>query len=383
MAESTAKGGRLLRRAASWTSLAFVCAMTFEMAARVDDWLNYGAPVFGSYDMDDLFQPTPRGYRGVAHASFVKWGLNGSGFRGPEIKPDTGQTRILTYGASETFGIYEDPDHEFPRVLEHDLNSGGAPGQFEVINAGMPGMRVGSGITYIYDIGKTLHPRVVIIYPTPTHYIGVTHPYCGRPIVMPVRPAFALPQLRITEKIKDRLKEALPASGLTMLREAGIAWANRHGETLEHVSPLSMDALDVDLNCAIKASRDIGAVPILVTHANRFGRTPGPDDQYFLTGWRLQYPEMRQSGLIDLENRANARIRSVAAAEGVKVIDAAAALSGNPSYFADHAHFTNSGASKMGALLSGAVLETLAGEARSSPTHLGLNSKATASDASQ
>ncbi len=358
---NSAHGRSILRRAVSWGLLAVVCGVTFEMAARVDDWLSYGAPIFASYDMDDLFQPTPRGYRGVAHASFVKWGLNGEGFRGPEIRPDTGQTRILAYGASETFGIYEDTGHEFPRVLENDLNAGSAPGQFEVINAGMPGMRVGSGITYIYDIGKALHPKVVVVYPTPTHYIGVTHPYCGRPMVMPgAPPALALPQLRMAEKIKDRLKEALPASGLTLLREAGIAWASRHGETLERVSPLSMEALDADLHCAIKAARDIGAVPILVTHANRFGRTPSADDEYFLTGWRLQYPEMRQGGLLDLENRANERIKAVAREEGVKVVDAAAALSGNPSYFADHAHFTNSGAGKMGALLSAAVLESLA-----------------------
>ena len=83
-----------LRRELLWGWLALVCALTFEMAARVDDWLAYGAPVLGTYDMEELFHPTPRGWRGVAHASFVKWRLNGSGFRGPEVKPDAGQIRI-------------------------------------------------------------------------------------------------------------------------------------------------------------------------------------------------------------------------------------------------------------------------------------------------
>src|SRR5690348_444317 len=154
MAETTATGRGPLRRLASWAALALVFAVTMEAAARIDDRLTYGAPVLGSYDMEDLWKATPRGYRGVAHKSFVKWGLNGFGFRGPEVRPDTGQTRVLAYGASETFGIYEDAGREFPRALEHDLNAQGAPAQFEVINAGMPGMRVGSGISYIYDIGK-------------------------------------------------------------------------------------------------------------------------------------------------------------------------------------------------------------------------------------
>jgi hypothetical protein len=360
MADTTAKRRDLPRRLASWAVLALVFAATMELAARIDDRLTYGAPVFGAYDMEELWQATPRGYRGVAHKRYVKWGLNGFGFRGPEVRPDTGQTRILAYGASETFGIYEDNGREFPRALERDLNERGAPAPFEVINAGMPGMRVGSGISYIYDIGKAFHPKVVVIYPSPTHYIGVSHPYCGRPMTMPSASAIALPQLRIAEKFKDRLKEALPAPGLTLLREAGIAWASRHGETLERVAPQSLDALDVDLRCAIKASRDIGAIPLLVTHANRFGRIRHDDDAYFLTGWRAQYPEMREGGFVDLENRANARIEAVAAQQGVRMVDAEAALGGNPAYFADHVHFTNAGAEHMGALLSGAILDSLA-----------------------
>jgi len=359
MAETRARSRKALHGVASWAMLAIVFAATMELAARVDDWLTYGAPVFGSYDMEQLWQATPRGYRGVAHKSYVKWGLNAFGFRGPEVRPDNGQIRILAYGASETFGIYEDNGREFPRALERDLNAQGAPAQFEVINAGMPGMRVGSGITYIDDIGKAFHPKVVVIYPSPTHYIGVSHPYCGRPTVMPAAAAGTLPQVRIAEKIKDRLKELLPASGLTLMREAGIAWAARHGQTLERVAPQSLDALDVDLRCAIKASRDIGAVPVLVTHANRFGHARHDDDDFFLTGWRAQYPEMRQAGFTDLEDRANARIKAVAAREGVTVVDAEAALGGHPAYFADHVHFTNAGAEHMGALLAGAVLDAL------------------------
>jgi hypothetical protein len=361
MADTTAKGREVRRSVFSWAVVALVFGVTMEMAARIDDSLTYGAPVFGSYDMEELWQATPAGYRGVAHKSYVKWGLDAFGFRGPEVRPDTGQIRVLAYGASETFGIYEDNGHEFPRALERELNAHGAPAQFEVINAGMPGMRVGSGITYIYDIGKVFHPKVVVIYPSPTHYIGVSHPYCGRPMVMPTASAVTLPQVRIAEKIKDRVKQALPASGLTMMREAGIAWASRHGESLERVAPQSLEALDIDLRCAIKASRDIGATPVLVTHANRFGHVRHDDDAYFLTGWRAQYPEMRQGGFIDLEDRANAHIKAVAAQERVTMVDAQAALSGNPAYFADHVHFTNAGAEQMGALLSGAVLDSLAG----------------------
>jgi hypothetical protein len=348
------------RRTAWWLGIAIVFVATLETAARIDDWLTFAGPVLGTYEMSVLFRWTPRGWRGVPHARYAKWGLNAEGFRGPELKPESGQTRILAYGASETFGIYEDPGQEFPRALERDLNSRLAPQEFEVINAGMPGMRVGSGITYLYDIGRQLHPKVVVIYPTPTHYVGVSYPYCGRPVVTFHPAVAALPKLRVAEKIKDRLKDVLPRPVMTILREIAIAWSEPRGQVLDQVQPQSLDALDADLRCALTAAREVGAIPILVTHANRFGPGQRPDDYYWLTEWRLQYPEILQGGLLDLEAKANARIRAVAEQEHVQVVDAARILSGDPVNFADHAHFSNIGAGRMGALLSRTITEVLA-----------------------
>ena len=72
-----------------------------------------------------------------------------------------------------------------------------------------------------------------------------------------------------------------------MLREIAIAWSVRHGWILDRVQPQSLEALETNLRCAVGAAREIGAIPILVTHANRFGPKPRPDDYYWLTGWRL------------------------------------------------------------------------------------------------
>lgn len=347
---------RTLQRCLSWVGLACVFFITMEIAARVDDWLTYGAPPFGSYEMDQLWQETARGMRGVSHARYVKWGLNGQGFRGPEIRVEEGQTRVVTYGASETFGIYEDSGHEFPRALERDLNADSAPGRFEVINAGIPGMRVGSGVQFLEDIAHDFHPSVVVIYPTPTHYVGVTRPYCGRPPAPPQEASGAFDS-RLLEKVKERLKSLLPPRGLTVLRRVGIAWAVRGGHVLDQVQPESLDALRSDLRCALAAVRAGGAAPVLVTHANRFGSTPHADDDYWLTGWRGQYPRIQQKTLLELETRANRVIREVAAEQHVQFVDAAAALSGDPDNFADHAHFTNTGAEKMARLLARPVLQ--------------------------
>lgn len=350
---------RAIHRVSRWTLLAGVCLLTLETAARVDDWLSYGAPLLGNYDIDQLFQATAAGLRGVPNGRYAKWVLNSQGYRGPEIRADHGQIRVITYGASETFGIYEDPGQEFSRVLERDLNAAVHTPEFEVVNAGIPGMRVGSGIPLLREIGATLHPRAVIIYPTPTHYIGVTRPYCGRSALAPSVPERQPPELRVLAKARDRIKELLPPAALTWARKAQIAWDVRDRPVLDDVAPQSLEAFRADLECAVRAVREIGAVPIVVTHANRFAATASPDDDYWLTGWRMQYPLLRQEGLLQLETSANVVVRSVAHEQAMPLVDAANALSGDARNFADHAHFTDAGSARMASLLTVAVLRAL------------------------
>jgi hypothetical protein len=336
--------------------LAFVFGFTLEVAARLEDWHRYDAPLLGSYDFDRLFRLTDQGVRGVPHARYMRWKLNALGLHGPELRPDEGQTRIVVYGASESFGIYEDEGREFPRALESDLNSASSAARFEVVNAGIPGMRVGSGTLLLRELGTQLHPRVAVIYATPTHYIGVRRPYCGRP------PGFAAPEsdggtrLRIVDKLRETVKRVLPPEVMTEARKASIAWQARHSAVIDRAAAESIAAMEADLGCAVRAAREAGMTPILVTHANRFGPVARPGDDIWLTGWRNQYPEMQEGGFLDLENRANAITREVANAERVMLVDAAEALGGRSALFADHAHFNNDGAAAMGALLAPAVL---------------------------
>src|SRR5271170_780888 len=128
-----------------WLGVAFIA--TLEIAARMDDWMKYGAPLTSNYEFDQMFRQSDGIIRGVPYGRYMRWQLNSDGFRGPEIRPDRGQSRVLVYAASEAFGIYEDTGKEFPRELEEQLNYRTSPGTFEVINAGIPGMRIGAGIS--------------------------------------------------------------------------------------------------------------------------------------------------------------------------------------------------------------------------------------------
>jgi lysophospholipase L1-like esterase len=93
--------------------------------------------------------------------------INSRGFRGGEFtdlkKP--GVTRIITLGASSTFGYY-DRDHEsYPYYLEQTLNKdSGATDRFEVLNLAIPHLHSEEILALFKAEAIPLHPDVVTLY---------------------------------------------------------------------------------------------------------------------------------------------------------------------------------------------------------------------------
>jgi lysophospholipase L1-like esterase len=336
------------RRWARALLLALIALATMELAARLDDHLRHGAPMVGRYDFDGLFMFDGRVVRGIPNARYEHFQLNSLGLRGPEPRLVPGERRVMLYGASELFGIYESPGHDLAPQLEILLNRSGA--KVEVLNAAIPGMRVGSGALYLQELGERLHPDVVLIYPTPTHYIGVTHPQCGRAPRAPLGPDDGTFSSRLAAKAVDRVKALLPQPVMTLARRTAIAL--KHEKAMDRVGDDSLAAFRTDLECAIHAVRAIGAQPVLMTHANRFGSVVQADTDYWLTGWRMQYPELAEGGFVDLERRSNEIVKDEAETQHLPLVDAAAALDGRTALFADHAHFTDAGAAAMARLVA-------------------------------
>ena len=102
--------------------ITFCCAfiLILEIATRIDQKIIFGAPLWGEYTYASaLYAEDEFGIVGKPNAVFEKWRLNSSGFRGPEIAlaKAPGSMRISCFGASETFGLYEKPDNDWPRQL--------------------------------------------------------------------------------------------------------------------------------------------------------------------------------------------------------------------------------------------------------------------------
>jgi hypothetical protein len=93
--------------------------------------------------------------------------INSHGFRGKEFsvaKPDD-VIRVLTLGASSTFGFYNKDDETYPYLLEQRLNKlCRGPKRFEVINFAIPDARAEQIRSMFVAEGLALDPDVITFY---------------------------------------------------------------------------------------------------------------------------------------------------------------------------------------------------------------------------
>jgi len=93
--------------------------------------------------------------------------INSHGFRGKEFsiaKPDD-VIRVLTLGASSTFGFYNKDDETYPYLLEQRLNKlCHGPKRFEVINFAIPDARAEQIRSMFVAEGLAFDPDVITFY---------------------------------------------------------------------------------------------------------------------------------------------------------------------------------------------------------------------------
>lgn len=333
--------------------IAVLVAMTLEVSARVDDYLTEGAPLLKRYDNSILLTADSDGPKGNANARFGKWHMNSLGYRGPE--PQNGRTRIVTLGASETFGMYESADHEYPRLLEEKLNR--ATACCEVINAALAGQSLIALTARVPEIARNVHPKYALIYPSPAAYIDP--PPRGR---KPMLPPPATPVAsRILDKSRNLFKEAVPDWMLTEFRRFSIARAVRTTPLADKLEERNIVWFREDLTELIAALQAHGIEPILLTHATRFGQSIAPEEQKMMLAWRRFYPRLKEEGFLDMENRANDAVRQIGAERQLLVVDVAKQMPVGPKYFADFVHFTNDGSERMASILAEGIRKRVSG----------------------
>jgi hypothetical protein len=348
--------------------LLFVAVL--EVCARAEDWIRWGAPLVGTYSFDQLRFSDALGYRNRPHARYRHFTINSHGFRGPEISTakQPGTIRVVLAGASEVFGLYESPGRDLAPQLQRLLDAQ-APGRYEVVNAATAGLSP-PRIRELYEAWiDQFDPDVFVFYPTPGFYLDDQPPGLARR-VSPVGPPagaarFSLGDLRLRDRTWNLLRETLPGWLQTQLKlvqiererarhPAGWTWTRAPEERLE----LFRQHTD-DLVSTVRRS---GARVVLCTHATRFKPPLDRAETEQMIGWLRFAPRATAESSLEMDVRANAILRQLAAARDVRVADVAAAMNGRRELFADFAHFNDDGAAEAARVIAGAIRATVSHE---------------------
>lgn len=357
-----------LRWTWQWGMLLVLIVLVVELVARVEERITFGVPLDSRVaSPNDLVWMHADGARGRPGARYQKWGLNNLGFRGPDMEPvpPPGVTRVVVVGASETFGLYESPGKEYPRLLEDSLRGRARRScahhgaGIEVANAALPGMATPSMERLLDGAVRDARPDLVVLYPSPGFYLNARAPKptmgaAGTDSTLPWRNAL---RFRALERARRQLKALVPDPVLDVARRAIISRRNRAAEPVlfPDVPADRLAQFESDLRSVVGMARSLGVPVILVGHANAT-MAPGFDDPGLVGAWVYQFPAATGSALMGFHARALALERGIATDSGVAFVDLPAALQGRwRDAFADFVHFTDAGSAVVAAVLAEAA----------------------------
>ncbi len=356
--------------------LALACAfvLAFEVTYRIEEYIRYGTPFFSrAIDEGGLIVRDSLGMHGRANVSYQKWSMNGLGLRGPSatrVKPP-GTLRIITLGASETFGLYEQKGHEYPRALQDTLANELSTSHtracsvhnVEVLNAAAPGMSLPTMTQDVRLRLGSLHPDIVVVYPTPAQYLEAGAPVAAAQSRVAIElPASNAYYPRSVDAVRAELRRLLPNALVIPLAQRILnAERARHptGWLYESIPQDRIGAFDADLRELVGSIRSIGAKPVVVTHGNAFMRSDHPDPEELTLELRYHRRASPQT-LVAFDSAARGVALRVARDSSATVVDAAQDLStGAGGLFADFLHFTDYGAARMARIIADSLLHRI------------------------
>lgn len=344
-----------MRRSAWFAVVAAVLVTSAELMARLDDAVRLGTPLLASPAYTDLVMHDSLGTRGRPLARYQKWSLNGAGFRGPEITkvPIPGCVRVAVMGASETFGYYESEEKEYPAQLADSLERSGC---YQIVNAGIAGMSLPAQIQFWNRWIAQFHPDIAVIYMPPAFYLSDDPPAFAPPTQGGPNPIVTRITPRLLDRLRDRIEYPAFIQRRRIARSIERAIAGKPDTWFFRDLPADRLALfRYHLDSLVSNICARGAVPVLVTHAMRFGDPPKNEDEDLLRSWRKFTPRATEDVLLAFERAAASSTRDLARQRGIPLADVAGTMTGHTEWFADFTHFDDKGAGVIAGSIARAV----------------------------
>jgi hypothetical protein len=374
MSPSSGKARMSLARQLTYGILfAGVAGVMGEAGARLDDYWRLGIPLLAAPSDGDLVVHDSLGAHGTPNGRYRDLRLNSAGFRSPEssLARSPGCVRVMTLGASETFGTGSGgPGNEYPAQLEDSLAIHGC---YKVLNAAMVGATLRSLISYWNSWASRFHPDIVVVLSSPALYAGENSipplrapPGPPRP-QQPGRPAarripLEARRIPLESRLFERVHEYLHYPDFMQeVRVQNHLREQTGGRPPEwffsSMPPDRLESYRGDLDSLLIAIRAAGSEPVIGVYPMRFGRRLSLGDSAMMAAF-LQYADRATpQALLDFMWAQRDTVLDLARRRGVRAVDLPPALNGHPENFDDFVHYSALGAKRLAGVVAHVVLE--------------------------
>ncbi len=289
--------------------------------------------------------------------SLVKaWGaktyfINEHGSRGASFKlpKPPGVQRIVVLGGSTVFDLNADEGFDWPHLVEKFLKKNGHH-QVEVINAGIPGHTSGDSLGRLYTEIWQWEPDYLIIYEAWNDIKYFNSLSYDTPLIRLIKPAN--PNADPFKNYQGTMDYLLSYSQLYVkIRSRYFAWKHRGGsegrfkeERRDSVEDLGLAQFRLNMKAFVDISRNIHAIPILVTQATLVSPKNTEEDRKKIA---YGYVGLSHEGILQAYEKCRQAVLGVAREKKTDVLDLLPQLQGKSELFHDHDHTTPRGSEEI------------------------------------
>ncbi|HWF62454.1 MAG TPA: SGNH/GDSL hydrolase family protein [Nitrospira sp.] len=277
--------------------------------------------------------------------------INEHGSRGASFKlpKPPGVRRIVVLGGSTVFDLNADEGFDWPHLVEKFLKEK-SQHQVEVINAGIPGHTSSDSLGRLFTEIWQWEPDYLMIYEAWNDIKYFNSLSYDTPLIRLVKPAN--PNADPFKNYQGTTDYLLSYSQLYVkIRSRYFAWKHQVGsegrfkeERRDNVGDLGLAQFRLNLETFVDISRNIHAIPILVTQATLVSPTNTEEDQKKIV---YGYVGLSHHGIVQAYEKCRQIILQTAREKNANVLDLMPELQGKSELFHDHDHTTPRGSEEV------------------------------------
>lgn len=281
--------------------------------------------------------------------------INSKGYRGHDFskKKNEGTIRIIIYGGSSAFDIFESEGKDWPHRVEQMLKEYGLS-NIEVINAGVPGTTSFCSMGRLFSDGWTLEPDYVVNYEA---WNDICYFPNKKTIQKSYEPYDELNDPRISYQSSldkflcefSQLYVRLRARYYDWQYDIGVEGASKSYNYDGEINELGVKQYRLNLEMFVDLARNIHATPILVTQARLVDKNNTSEEKSRI-GYKWQ--KMNHMNLVKAFEITDEIIKEVSLSKKIHMIDPSSKLSGKSEFFKDHVHTTDEGSYQLAKIIS-------------------------------